>query len=162
MTSWLAALASAVVIAQGSAPPAKADFSGTWRMDPERSESTKQGYPVEPVLIVIQQTDTEVTIEASGTGARTRTVYRFIKSPPTTLGIEGAPEGRAYWRDAALVTEGTRLVQGQTVATRETRTLNADGTEMTVDAIVMVQHGYEFRGARNYGAGRDVYVRVSR
>jgi hypothetical protein len=30
---------------------------------------------------------------------------------------------------------------------------------MMVDSILMVQHGYEFRGARSYGSGRDVYTR---
>jgi hypothetical protein len=33
---------------------------------------------------------------------------------------------------------------------------------MTVDVVVIVQHGYSVRGAKNYGVGRDVYTRVAR
>ena len=61
------------------------------------------------------------------------------------------------------MTEGTRLVQGQTVASRETRRLNADQSEMTVDVVVIVQHGYGVRGAKDYGvADGDMYTRVAR
>ena len=53
-------------------------------------------------------------------------------------------------------------MQGQTVASRETRRLNRDLSEMTVEVMVIVQHGYEFRGAKNYGTGKDVYTRVTK
>ena len=51
-------------------------------------------------------------------------------------------------------------MQGQTVSVRETRTLNASGDEMTVQTLLVVQHGYSFKGARNYGASKDVYRRA--
>ena len=52
-------------------------------------------------------------------------------------------------------------MQGQTVSVRESRTLDATGTEMTVQTLLIVQHGYSFRGARNYGAAKDVYRKVT-
>ena len=33
---------------------------------------------------------------------------------------------------------------------------------MTVEVVVIVQHGYQFRGARNYGIGKDVYTKVAK
>jgi hypothetical protein len=83
-----------------------------------------------------------------------------VAAPTAPFAIDGSA-ARAYWSGAALVTEGTRLIQGQTVASRETRTLSADGAEMIVDVVVIVEHGYQTRGGRNYGMGRDVYTRVS-
>jgi hypothetical protein len=161
MASWLLTVALAGVAAQGSATPARSDFSGTWRLDPGRSESSIQGYPSEPTRLEIQQSEKSITIVTTVGTLRTKATYPMTAAPTTTFSVEGAPEGRAYWTGASLVTEGTRVIQGQTVAVKETRTLGADGKEMTVDAIVIVQHGYQFRGAKNYGAGRDVYVRVA-
>ena len=66
---------------------------------------------------------------------------------------------RAYWDGAKLVTEGAINIQGQTVSTRETLSMNAAGTEMTIERLVVVQHGYSFRGAQNYGTAKDVYRR---
>src|SRR5437763_5987832 len=41
----------------------KPDFSGTWKMDPSRSESAAQKEPIGPVTIVIAQTEHDVKIE---------------------------------------------------------------------------------------------------
>jgi hypothetical protein len=68
---------------------------------------------------------------------------------------------RAYWKGASLVTEGTRTVQGQTVSIRETRSLDAAGAEMTVETLLVVQHGYTFKGAQNYGAAKDIYKKAA-
>ena len=37
------------------------------------------------------------------------------------------------------------------MSVRETRTLDESRAEMTVETLLVVQHGYSFRGARNYG-----------
>jgi hypothetical protein len=160
MTSrLLAASVSAVILGAAPLAQGRPDFSGTWTMDPERSESAAQGLPYQPVTVVIRQTATELAIETTRGTVTSRTAYKISTAPVTTLGVDGAPTGRAHWNGDALVTEGTRLVQGQTVSVREARTLGAGGNEMMVDSILMVQHGYEFRGARSYGSGRDVYTR---
>jgi hypothetical protein len=146
-----------------SATPSQTDsrarFSGTWRLDPERSESAASGDAAEAVTVEIAQTDRELTIATAQGGRRHQVAYVFTSGPPAPYGIDGSA-GRASWNGEALITEGTRLIQGQTVATRETRRLNADATEMMVEVVVIVQHGYQFRGARNYGIGKDVYTRV--
>ena len=44
------------------------DFSGTWKMDPARSESAHQAVPIGPVTLVIDQTATELRIETRRSG----------------------------------------------------------------------------------------------
>jgi hypothetical protein len=76
--------------------------------------------------------------------------------------VIGAGTRRAYWDGLKLVTEGAGNVQGQTVSVREARTLNASRTEMTIESTVTVQHGYTFRGAKNYATAKDIYTRTAR
>ena len=162
---WLpVSLASALVL-QAAATPAtqreRPNFEGAWRLDQSRSESAANGGVAGTVEVEITQGDREVTIVTTRDGRTGQTVHPMVDNPAAPYAVDGGT-GRAFWNGKALVTEGTRLVQGQTVATRETRTLNADGSEMLVEVVVIVQHGYQFRGARNYGIGRDIYTRVAR
>ena len=135
----------------------KPDFSGTWKMDPTRSESAAQGEPVGPVTLVIQQTANELRIETTRTQGSSTATYKLDGSE-TTL-----PAGTAttHWDGTTLVTEVVRHLQGQAVTTKEVRRLSADGSEMLVEMALVVQHGYQNNvvGASNYGAAKDVYVR---
>jgi hypothetical protein len=157
---WLP-VSLAWLMLQASAAPTESrpTFSGTWRLDAARSESAASNDSAEPILVEITQTDLDLTVVTTQGARRNRVVHVFVASPAAPFSIDGSA-GRAYWEGVALVTEGTRLVQGQTVASRETRRLSRDHSEMTVEVMVIVQHGYEFRGAKNYGTGRDVYTRV--
>ena len=58
------------------------------------------------------------------------------------------------------MTEQAGEVQGQTVSTRQVFGLNDEGTEMTVETLVVVQHGYTLRGAKNYGTKTDVFSKT--
>ena len=161
MNIWLPVSLASALMLQAAAPPSspRSAFAGTWRLDASRSESAASNDSVEPVIVEISQTDRDLTIVTTQGERHNRLVHGFVASPAAPYSIDGSA-GRAYWDGLALVTEGTRLVQGQTVATRETRRLNADQSEMTVEVVVIVQHGYGGRGARNYGVGKDVYTRV--
>jgi hypothetical protein len=110
--------------------------------------------------VTITQTATEVTVEA--VRDTTSVVRKFpidLSAGPPGRGID-ASRARAYWDGPKLITEGAGNIQGQTVSIRETRTLNAAGTEMTVETLIIVQHGYSFGGTRNYGSAKDVFTRV--
>ncbi len=162
MTAGLLVPLACLSLWQAAAAPSsdgRALFAGTWQLDPARSESAAESS--DPVLVEISQTDRELTIATMQGSRRHQVAYVFTSGPPAPYGIDGSA-GRASWNGTTLVTEGTRLIQGQTVATRETRTLNRDATEMTVEVVVIVQHGYQFRGARNYGIGKDVYTKVTK
>lgn len=159
MTVISPALATTLGLAGWLALQAPPDFSGTWTMDLDRSESPHQGDGFEPPTLVITQTATQVSIQSRRrAGATTATYTITAPKAPDTVGP--AAGGRAYWDGLVLVTEGTRVVQGQTVSVRERRTLDAGGAEMTVQTVLVVQHGYSMRGGRNYGAATDVYRRT--
>jgi len=134
----------------------KTDFSGTWKMDSTRSQSAVQNEPIGPVTVVIAQTPTEITIETQRAPKPSTLTYRLDNS------VNKLPDGTAttHWDGTTLVTDMVRTINGQTVTTRESRSLNADGTEMLVDTVLVVQHGYSLKGTQNYGAGKDVYTRV--
>jgi hypothetical protein len=44
---------------------------------------------------------------------------------------------------------------------KETRVLAPTGREMTVETIVIVQHGYSMPGAKNYGTSKDVFTKTT-
>lgn len=162
MTAGLLVSLAGLLLWQAPAPSTvnRPSFAGTWQMDASRSESAAES-DGNPVLLEIAQSDREISIATSQGTRRSQASYVFTAGPPAPYGVDGSA-GRASWNGQALITEGTRLVQGQTVATRETRTLSPDGAEMIVEVVVIVQHGYQIRGGRNYGIGKDIYKRVAR
>jgi hypothetical protein len=97
-----------------------------------------------------------VRIETTRTRGSSVVTYKLdgseIKIPGGTA--------KTHWDGSMLVTEAVRDVQGQTVTTKETRRLSADGKEMLVETMLVVQHGYSLRGTPNYGAGNDTFVRT--
>jgi oxalate decarboxylase/phosphoglucose isomerase-like protein (cupin superfamily) len=130
------------------------DFSGTWKMDPTRSESAAQKDPIGPVTIVIEQTRNDLRMETTRIEGTSVVTYTLDGSE---VQIPGGT-AKTHWDGPRLVTEIERYVQGQAVTTKETRTLTAGGNEMVVDVTVVVQHGYS-ASTTNYGKGKDTYVR---
>ena len=143
------------------------DFSGTWKMDPARSESAHQAVPIGPVTLIIKQTATDLTMETrraepgkSGTRVETLT-YKLDGSETTTAATDGTPiKCRAHWEGAKLITGTTRNIQGATVTTLYAHSLDRSGNELTVNKTLTVEHGYQFEGAKSYGSGTDVFIRV--
>ena len=64
------------------------------------------------------------------------------------------------WDGTILVNEAVGEISGQTVSYRQLRYLNGPGTEMTIESITIVQHGYSVQGGKNYVKAKDVYVRA--
>ena len=135
------------------------DFSGTWTMDETRSVSATQDEFVGPVAWRISQTPEQMTVEITQ-GPKSFTLsFKMYDKPPTTAAAEKIPSYRGYWDGDRLVTETALNIQGQTVTTKEVRTLQVGGREMLVERLVTVEHGYTFRGAKNYNTAKDVFVR---
>jgi hypothetical protein len=149
----LTSLAVALALSQ-TPTPAKPDFSGTWQIDRTRSESAGA------VKLTIRQTAAAVSIETTRGDKTWEVTYPIALSrPPEAAGITTSSPV-AYWDGTKLVTEGLTDVQGQTVSTKATRSLNAAGSEMTVESVVVIQHGYSIRGSQNYATAKDVFTRV--
>lgn len=138
------------------------DFSGTWIMDQQRSEAAVQDPPSGSVTMVIKQRDADLIVEITRENQKPLVITSSISgsekdSPP----LVSAPAARSYWDGNHLITETARNIQGETIRTKEVRTLDPAGKEMTVITTLIVEHGYTLKGAKNYGIGKDVYVKVA-
>ena len=153
MSFLLASLTLAFGLVQANAV-SKPDFSGSWTMDRSRSQSA------ESTAVVIRQNTTEITVEISSAGKTSAKTYAFEASPHPASETITAGHTHASWDGTKLITEGVVDVSGQTVSYRQMRFLNAAGTEMTVETITIVQHGYAIKDGKNYAKGTDVFVRT--
>jgi hypothetical protein len=143
-----------------------ADFSGTWKMDPARSESAHQTVPIGPVTLLISQTPTQITIETK-TGPKDKATIANEKLTYNLDGSESANSGnsgvsvtcKAHWEGANLVTETARNLENSTVTTRYTFTLDPGAKELTLNKTLTVQHGYQGHGATNTGSAKDVFIK---
>ena len=152
----LASASLALVLAfVQAAPVPKADFSGRWTIDRSRSESPAN------VVLEIKHTATEISIETFRGDTTSKRVYP-LEPEAHTISAAAVTEGHshAYCSGTQLVTEVSGEIRGQTVSFKQTRSLNAAGTEMTVESITIVQHGYSLEGGKTYGTAKDVYVRA--
>jgi hypothetical protein len=159
MTHLPAAMLTVVLLTVSAARAQPAvDYSGTWKMDPARSESAHNGEPFRPVTLVIAQTATELRIDSTRGADKETVVYPLGQAASVPSDTVHQPE--AYWIGERLVTESQRPVNGQLVSVRQTRTLAAGGREMRVETTIIVQHGYTMAGAKNYSTVHDVFVRT--
>ena len=152
----LAVLVVALAVPVLARAQGKPDFSGTWTMDPSRSQAAVQNEPSGPITIVISQSPTELKVETTRADKTSVVVYKLDGSE------NKIPTGTAktHWDGTTLVIESVRDVNGATVTTKEARTLASGGNEMVVETTLVVQHGYSLKGTPNYGAGKDIYTRV--
>lgn len=170
MQRRLFALTATAAVFLLHAAGSKADFSGTWSMDPARSESAHQAVPIGPVTLVIRQTESELSIETRRTGNDKSST----SSETLTWKLDGSESGasgdssdasiktRARWDGPKLVTETARNLHGTPVTVVHVLSLDPTGKVMTIDKTLTVQHGYQAQGAKNTGTGKDVFVKASR
>ncbi len=144
------------------------DLSGTWKMDASRSESAHQAVPIGKVVLVVRQTPTQITMETrrtepGKTEVQSDSLPFLLNGAETTTKVLDVPvKTKAHWDGEKLITETERTINGASVTTRNVHTLNAIGTELTVQKTLTVQHGYQFEGAKSYGTGTDIFVRSAK
>ena len=153
-------------LALGAAP--HPDFSGSWKMDPARSESAHQDVPLTGTsTLVITQAPASITIEATRAEDNRPTAFHELLtfqldgSETPSTGAGGATvTGKAHWEGNQLVAETVRNVEDSTVTTRYVYALSPNSQVLTVDKTLTVQHGYMGRSAPTMGHGKDTFVRV--
>ncbi len=157
-----AVLTASIVLTVAASGQSGVDFSGTWKMDPARSESTRQGEPIAvPYTVVITQSGSDLRVETQR-GERTESIrYKVGAAHAPASGADTRLQPEAYWDGDKLVTETQRQVQGYAVTVKEVRSLTRGGAEMIMETTVIVQHGYTMSGVQNYGMARDVFTRVN-
>ena len=142
--------------------PARADFTGSWKMVPARSESPQQTPPVTDMTFVIEQGSDQIRLDMTSGGDKTvSVVFPIVQAPRPPADPPAGDEKRAYWDGNKLVTDRGVIISGQTVSSKQTMTLSPDRSEMIVERLVIVQHGYTLRGTKNYATVKDVFVRVT-
>ena len=140
------------------------DFSGTWSMDLARSEAAAQGTPIGPVTVVIRQSPGEVHVQTTRNGT-TETV-RYLPAAAKAVG-GGELIGAFRWDGAKLVTRLVTDINKQAITVEEARSLNPSGREMTVEVMLVVEHGYQSGGtgvlrsqnSPNTSKGINVFVK---
>lgn len=137
------------------------DFNGTWKMIPDRSGSPQQSEPVTSMTFVIAQSSDEIRIDiTSGTSKPISMVYPLGPMPKQPSEPLSAGQSQAYWQGDKLIVERGGTINGQTVSAKQTLTLNPDRSELTVQRLVIVQHGYTLKGTPNYATVTDVFSRA--
>ncbi|HEY2905036.1 MAG TPA: hypothetical protein VGJ29_03990 [Vicinamibacterales bacterium] len=126
----LLAFAAAVVLPFTGRAQMKTDFSGTWTLDAAKSDAPGgRGGRGPQGPVTVKQTASEITIGQA--------TYKLDGSESVNQlqGRGGMVEAKskAHWDGAKLVIDTTREVGGNTVTSTETRSLSADGKEMTVE-----------------------------
>ena len=153
------ALLVAALFSQAPLP----DFTGEWKMVADRSGSPLQTPPVTEMVFVIEQQPDQIAIEStSGSDKPIPVVYPIVAAPKPPADPLGAGLKRAYWDGRRLVLERGGTISGQTVSLRQTLTMDSETGELTVERLVIVQHGYTQRGAHNYSPFMDVFARAKR
>jgi hypothetical protein len=150
------ALVFALAIGASTSAQPRPDFSGSWRLDLSRSDAAAHSDTSGPITVAIKQSTTELHVTTTTTRGTTDMKYPFVPAdaPPLASG----PNAR--WQGDVLLTQAVRDVRGQSVTVQQSRRLAAGGSEMIVESIVNVQHGYSVSGAQTYGVSRDVFVKV--
>ena len=157
----LIVLSAALLLQSGAAIPTT-DFTGSWKMVPARSESPQQTPPVHEMTFVIEQRPDEIRLDmTSGPDKTVSVLFPFVQPPKAPADPPAGDEKRAYWDGNRLVTERGVIISGQTVSSKQTMSLSPDKNEMTVERLVIVQHGYTLRGTKNYATVKDIFVRVA-
>ncbi len=156
---WLSAILALLVGTQSASIP---DFNGRWRMIPERSGSPTQSQPVSEMTFVIEQNTDQIHLDmtsgADPTVSATYTLGPMPKPPAEPIGTGQ----RAYWDGKQLVVERGGTISGQTVSSKQTLTMSPDQSELIVERLVIVQHGYTLKGTPNYATVKDVFARMPR
>jgi hypothetical protein len=144
-------------------PAMTPDFSGNWRMVPDRSGSPTQSQPITEMTFLIEQTADDIRLDMTSLGSPTVSAT-YTLGPPPKLPADplGAGQQRAYWDGNRLIVERGGTISGQTVSSKQSLTLSPDKSELTVERLVIVQHGYTLKGTNNYASVKDVFVRAPR
>jgi hypothetical protein len=138
----------ATVALQPAAAQGKADFSGSWKLNVEKSDPMGGGggggggggaNMMATAVTVITQSATQLVIETKfGDQSRSAT-YNLDGKESVNPGMRGGEtKSTVKWDGASLVIEGVNAT-GQ--ASKEVRSLSADGKQMTVVTTRQGQNG---------------------
>ena len=136
--------AAVVFLTADTVRAANPDFSGSWKLNPARSNFGSFPAP-QSATRKITQTGVRLSITNVQTGAKgavtTELVYTTDGKPVTNESKGGESKGSAQWIGDKLMIESSRDVQGTTLTQKDIWTLSPDGKTLTVDSHVTLPNG---------------------
>jgi hypothetical protein len=147
----LLTVAIALAVASIALAQAKPNFSGTWVLDPSKSEMGQARVGANPaaartVTLVLRQSASELTIEQK-LGERTLvSVYKLDGTESVNKSPSGADiKSTTSWSGSTLMTRTSMTLSGpqgeMTSHTTDVRSLSANGQTMTVELTRQTAQG---------------------
>ena len=131
-TAALTILCAGLALAQG-----KPNFSGTWVLDPTKSEGPGLAAAAQTgrtVTIVLKQTATELSVERQVRNQPEVAVFKLDGSESINKTPSGADiKSRTTWVGSTLVTKQSLSMGEANSSSTDVRSLSADGKVMTVE-----------------------------
>jgi hypothetical protein len=136
----------AVIVASMAVAQPKPDFTGTWVLDPAKSDMGMGRADAAPgartVTLAIKQTAAQLSVERK-VGDRAETaVYKLDGSESVNKLPSGSDvKSTTKWVGATLVTKSVMAMGDANVETNDVRSLGADGKVMTIDVTRQTPRG---------------------
>ena len=151
-------LASTMLGAQGPYPMADfARLGGTWELD----RSVNPSLPAERRVITLSPEWMRIEIQRAEDTRPPLITYRFDGQDVTNaFGMGNKATSRLLREGGGYVTETIYEIRSTPITVRETLNVNSDGSELTVNTTVRVEHGYQ--GAPPPGEAKAPNVSTAR
>lgn len=122
------------------------DFSGTWVLDPAKSELPLTASAAKAlnrtVTITIKQTATTLTIERKTDNRSEAAAYKLDGSPSINKTPSGGEvKSTSTWAGATLVTKSSMVSEGTTVQSTDVRSLADGGKTMILEVTRQTPRG---------------------
>ena len=125
---------------QAEVPPAEvARLAGTWELDTKGDPSL----PAERRIITVSSDSLHVEIVRAEDARPPRLTYRFNGQDAVAEFGSGTATARLIREGSAVVTETVYEINKSPITVREALSVNAEGTELTVNTTLRVEHGYQ-------------------
>jgi hypothetical protein len=147
----------ALVLCLATLVVAAVDFSGTWVLDPSKSDQRMGrggrgggeggpggGAPVE-ITMSITMTGNEMTVSRTTPAGANETKYVLDGKENTATTQRGDLKYKAVWEGSSLVISGTTSTQRGDRPMKEAYSLSADGKELTIARTTSGQQGETVR-----------------
>jgi hypothetical protein len=144
-----------VVLCLATVVIAAADFSGTWVLDPSKSDQRQMGRgggtggpgggaPME-ITMTINMKANEMAVSRTTPGGVNETKYVLDGKENTVTSQRGELKYKAVWEGNNLIISGTTATQRGDRPMKEVYSLSADGKELTIARTSSGQQGETVR-----------------
>jgi len=150
---WAATFTVVLTLLAEPHAQSKPDFTGTWTLDPAKSDPFGQGRngAVGASTLTIKQIGDDMLIVTDGRQGQQMLTYKLDGSENMNQlpgrGGTAAIKSKAKWDGSTLVIESTRELQGAAIMTKEVRKLDTAGRVMQVETTTQTPQGEQKRMA---------------